>query len=180
MTTSTSRIWFRRLLVTGAVLAGATASAAGAAGRPPDVRDVALANLAATVSRSPDVRDAADRYAATHQLDTRLPLPAASTVARPPDVRDTAISLNANAPDVFERYVVAHPYGLGVSSVSVPRPPDVNDTALALRYGSIVRSPSGFHWGDWAIGIGSSMGVLLLLGAAFLASRQLRHRVQTA
>jgi hypothetical protein len=92
---STYLSWFRRLLVLGAVVAGLTASAAGARldpGTPPDVRDAASA-----LSTTP-----------------------ATIVSRPPDVRDAATSVNAAAPDVFEREAAAHPYGRGLASATSP------------------------------------------------------------
>jgi len=88
--------WFRRLLILGALVAGLTASAAGARldpGTPPDVRDVASA-LSATI------------------------------VSRPPDVRDAATSVSAASPDVLERYAAAHRYGSGLSSATSPSPVD--------------------------------------------------------
>ena len=105
---STYLSWFRRLLILGAVAAGLTASAAGARldpGTPPDVSDVASA----------------------------LSTPA-MIVSRPPDVRDAASSVNVAAPDVFERYAAAHPYGSGLSSSDfVSTPPDVQDAMTALH-----------------------------------------------
>jgi hypothetical protein len=38
----------------------------------------------------------------------------------------------------------------------------------------------GFNWGDWAIGIGSGIGLTALLAGGLLITRQLRHRLQTA
>jgi hypothetical protein len=232
--------WFRRMLVLGAVVAGATASAAGAYLPTPESQGSATANVVSQVGRPPDVQDTAtalyrtpegvkadglrwqgiaqtyqqlasarnfptplglkadglrlqgmaqvyqlqiqavpdvvERYAATHQGGTQ------SLVSRPPDIRDTANSLTASVPDVFERFAAVHADGLGFSSnaASVSRPPDISDTALAVQYGSVGESKTGFNWGDWAIGIGSGIGLALLLGACFLMSRQLRHRVQTA
>src|SRR6476660_8606498 len=90
---STYLSWFRRLLILGAVVAGLTASAAGA------------------------------------RLDPGTP-------SRPPDVRDAAISVNVAAPDVFERYAAAHPYGSGLSSATsdfVSTPPDVQGAMTALH-----------------------------------------------
>ena len=137
----------RRMVVLGAVIAGATASAAGAVGRPPDVQDTS-ANLAAQIS--------------------------------PPDVRDAAAATTA-IPDVFERYAAAHPFGvLSSRTVSISRPPDVADAALTVQYGSPSVAGNDFHWGDWAIGIGSGMGLVALCGVVFLMSRQVRHSVQTA
>jgi hypothetical protein len=149
MTNSTSLSWLRRLLVLGVVVAGVTASTAGAVGRPPDVQDTATAVLAGQIS--------------------------------PPDVRDAALA-TTTVPDAFERYAAAHPYGLDPSlgTAARSRPPDVADAALAVQYGPSELTSSGFHWDDWAIGIGSGMGLALLLGGFFLMSRQLRHRIQTA
>jgi hypothetical protein len=196
MFTSTTLIRFRRLLIVGAVVAGAVVPAASAVGRPPDVQDTASANVAAQLSRPPDVRDAAggatiaipdaiDRYVATHALDT------ATLVSRPPDIRDTAVQLagqgqffHGTAPSLRDEAAMFHRYSNSVSnpgsSTVVSRPPDISDTALAVQYGSVTQPSSGFNWGDWAIGIGSGMGLALLLGAGALVSRQLRHRVQTA
>ena len=105
---STYLSWFRRLLILGGVVAGLTASAAGARvdpGTPPDVSDVASA----------------------------LSTPA-SIVSRPSGVRDAATSVNVAAPDVFERYAAAHPYGSGLSSSDfVSTPPDVQDAMTALH-----------------------------------------------
>ena len=57
---------FRRLVVLGAVVAtGASAATAGAVGRPPDIQDIATANLAANVSRPPDIGDVAARLSAS-------------------------------------------------------------------------------------------------------------------
>jgi hypothetical protein len=191
MHTSTTLIRFRRLLVVSAVLAGAIVPAAAAIDRPPDVQDTAGAALVAQLS-PPDVRDAAlrtqnaapdvlERYAASHPFGTAL-LSANFEATRPPDVRDAAAGSSVIVPDVIERYASAHPYGGGLlQQVSVPRPPDVTDAALTAQYGSgsISGSTSGFNWGDWAIGIGSGIGMALILGAG-LASRQVRQRVRTA
>jgi len=185
MSPTTTIIRFKRLLLVGAVVAGAVVPAAQAVGRPPDVQDVASSLTAS----APDVFE---RYAALQQSfvlqppdiqDTKLALTAQSaSVSRPPDVQDTASSLAASAPDVFERFATVHQDGLGLSpsATSVSRPPDIADAALAVQYGSSVQSSSTFDWGAWAIGIGSGLGVALLLGACFLMARQLRHRVQTA
>ena len=192
MHTSTTLTRFRRLLVVGAVVAGAIVPTAAALDRPPDVQDTASAALAAQLS-PPDVRDAAlrtqnaapdvlERYAASHPFGTAL-LSANFEATRPPDVRDAAAGSSVIVPDVIERYASAHPYGGGLlQQVSVPRPPDVTDAALTAQYGSgsISGSTSGFNWGDWAIGIGSGIGMALILGAGLVTSRQVRQRVRTA
>jgi hypothetical protein len=142
-----------RILVLGAVLAGATASvAAGGVTRPPDVRDVAGSLGQAYVGSPPDVRD----------------------------VAATTLSV----PDVLERYATAHPYGAGLSSPTTStlavRPPDVRDAAEAARFVPVAQPSSGFDWNDWAIGIGSGMGIALLLAGGLAAGLQRRHRMQTA
>ena len=39
----------------------------------------------------------------------------------------------------------------------------------------------GFGWSDWAIGIGTGLGLALILGGGLLMGRHLRHRgIQTA
>ena len=45
---------------------------------------------------------------------------------RPPDIRDAATGPNVAIPDVFERYVTAHPYG---QTLVDGRPPDIRDAA---------------------------------------------------
>jgi hypothetical protein len=186
--------WFRRLLVLGAVIAGATASAVGASvARPPDVQDTASAVTAGFVGSPPDVRDTAatlnvavpdvlERFAVAHPYGSGL---SASSISRPPDIQDTAAVLSASGPDVLERYATAHPYGVGLSSTSTPisRPPDVRDAAQAVQSGSFSQAlsqASGFHWSDWAIGIGTGMGLILLLAGGLVMGRQVRHGVQTA
>jgi hypothetical protein len=111
-----------------------------------------------------------------------IAVPAAAAVGRPPDVRDAALRATVAVPDAFERYAAAHPYGAGLQSgpESVPRPPDISDAALTVQYGSGSQSSTGFNWGDWAIGIGSGFGLVLLLGAGLAAVRQFRHDVRTA
>jgi hypothetical protein len=107
MFSSTYLNWFRRLLILGAVVAGLTASAAGAG----------------IDSRPPDVNDAAARLAV-------LP----TIVSRPPDVQDAATSVSSAIPDVFERYAMEHPYGADLTSSGVvSSPPDVQDAATALH-----------------------------------------------
>jgi hypothetical protein len=122
MYSSTYLKWFRRLLLLGAVVAGLTASAAGARldpGTPPDVADVAFG-----LSNTP-----------------------ATDVSRPPDVRDVAGSVNTATADVFERYASAHPYGFGLtSSELVSSPPDVQDAASALHTTPAGLKADGLRW----------------------------------
>jgi hypothetical protein len=39
---------------------------------------------------------------------------------------------------------------------------------------------NGFDWSDWAIGLGSGIGLILALGGGLAIGRQWRHRAQTA
>jgi hypothetical protein len=184
---STYHSWFRRLLILGAVVAGLTASAAGARvdpGTPPDVRDVASALKAA----APDVFE---REAAAHPYGRGL-----ASATSPIDriiaqeqgrQHDLALfSLGFSAPTT--------------SSDFLSTPPDVQDAMTALhstpeglkadglRYQGIARvyeqlqssGGSDFAWDDWAIGVGAGVGLALLLGIGLIVGRQQRHRVQPA
>jgi hypothetical protein len=72
--------------------------------------------------------------------------------------------------------------GVSSSTTSVSRPPDVTDAAFTVQSGSgsSVSQSGGFAWGDWAIGLGSGMGLALLLGVGLVVARQYRHGVQPA
>jgi hypothetical protein len=192
-------IWFRRLLVLGAVVAaGVMTTTAGAVGRPPDVQDTANALSTSDVNSPPDVQDFAT---AVHQST-------AGVIADGLRLQGEAQVYQQlqNIPDVFERYAAVHPYGQGVpgsSSTIVSRPPDVSDAAQSVQSGSsgetfVTRPPDvtdtalavgtessstsdGFNWGDWEIGIGMGAGLVLILCGLFIIGRQLKHRgVQTA
>jgi hypothetical protein len=134
-------------------------------GRPPDVRDAAALNVA--------VPDVLERFAASHPYGIGISSATESTLlARPPDVRDAA----ASASESLNRI------GLSSTTHSTPvsRPPDVRDAAQALATGSVSSQSRGFDWGDWAIGIGTGMGLILFLAGGLVMGRQLRHHVQTA
>ena len=134
MKSSTYLTWLRRLIVLGAVVAGTVASTAGA-----------------VVSRPPDVQDAA---AALHFTSAGLKADGLRLQGIAQVYKQVQ---SVSVPDVFERYAAAHPYGSGLSSVSlstlVSRPPDVSDAAQAAGRVSFSQS-TGFDWGDYAIGIG--------------------------
>lgn len=195
--------WMRRLIVLGAVVAGVTAASAGAM-RPVEIGGTPTGNtnLPTVVSRPPDVSDVAARLSPTTAFGLRADGQRLQAVAlayenasraqgvKADGLRYQAIaqayrdSTQVSAPDAFERYASAHPYGLGVASgteVSVPRPPDVADAAVtAAQGGGSVIQTSGFDWTDWAIGIGTGLGLVLLLGIGFAMSRQMRHDPQPA
>jgi hypothetical protein len=86
---------------------------------------------------------------------------AAASVRRPPDVRDAAAS--AAAP-----------------GLTVGRPPDVRDAAAAARIAA-APTASGFHWGDYAVGVGTGIGsALILAGVLAAVAVARRRRVLTA
>jgi len=183
MTNPTPLIRLKHLLVVGAVVAGATASTAGAFIPQPDGDSVPAS---VQLVRPPDVQDAAAAVAASQQT-TAAGLKADGM--RLQGIARVYAQLGAAktqaAPDVVERYVATHQLGgsLAVKSTSeATRPPDVADTALVVRYAPTASVDSnGFDWNDWAIGIGSGLGLAFILGAALLMGRQLRrHPMQTA
>jgi hypothetical protein len=186
--------------------------------RPPDVRDVSGQATTATA-------DVFERYASAHPYG--LPPTSGEFVSSPPDVQDAASALHvtaqgikadglrwqglaqayqdgtSSAPDVFERYASAHPYGLApTSSELVSSPPDVQDAASALhvtaqgikadglRWQSVAQAyqqagtsaeSGGFDWSNYVIGIGGGLGLILLAAGLTMGIRlQRSHRVQSA
>jgi len=165
MKSSTYPIRLRRLILLGAVVAGiAVPAAAGAApGSPPDVRDAATA-------ANGQVPDVFERYTAAHPYGAGLPgqsTPVDRIIAQEQGRQHDLglFSLGLTTPE---------------SSTLATRPPDVSDAADTARYGSSLGQSSGFDWGDWAIGIGSGIGLVLFLGAGVAAGLQRHHRMQTA
>ena len=184
MKSSTYLIWLKRLIVLGAVVAGTMASAAGAVVSPPNTTSAGLT---------------ADglRLQGTAQVYKQLEL--ARNAPTPQGIKADGLRLQGNAqvyeqlqpavPDAIERYAATHFYGSGLSGVGVTtptssppvvRPHDAVDTARAAQARSVDQSSSGFDWGDYAIGIGSGMGLILALAGGLAIGWQRRHRVQTA
>ena len=68
----------------------------------------------------------------------------------------------ATAPDVFERYASAHPYGAGLAATSVV-------------------AAAGFRWDDYGAGVGTGIvAVLLLIGGLLATPTRRRQRTQPA
>jgi hypothetical protein len=88
--------------------------------------------------------------------------PTESLLSRPPDVQDAAAGIEP-----------------ATTSTLVSRPPDISDAAQVARTVSFSKS-SGFDWADYAMGIGSGMGLILVLAGGLAIGWQRRHRVQTA
>lgn len=168
---------FGKLVALGAVVAGVSASAALAI-PVIDPQDTGPATAAVPVSRPPDVEDTAKALYAPTTAGLKADGMRLQGIAQ-------AYQGQQAAPDVVERYVATHPSGRRLvvpsTSASPTRPPDVADTALTVRYAPTASVESnGFDWADWAIGIGSGLGLALILGAGVLMARQLRNPVQTA
>lgn len=167
---------------------GVTASATESTlvSRPPDVQDAATAlhvtsqglkadglrlqGIAQAYQQSGQtpIPDAFERYATAHPYGGLSSATESRLVSRPPDVQDAASGLNAVA--------------------EVGRPPDIADAVgegpyigtLQPRPATHVSQSQSFDWGDYAIGLGSGMGLILLLGGGLTIGRQRRHHVQTA
>ena len=124
---------------------------------------------------------------------------ATASVGRPPDVRDASTAAKLVAPDAIERYAAAHPYGIGLVTAATPvgRPPDVQDaagvasgqghrstpiTASLQSSASAVRAGTagGFDWSDYGVGIGTGIGLVLLLAGGVAGFRRRQESVQTA
>jgi hypothetical protein len=102
----------------------------------------------------------------------------------------------SSVPDVFERYAAVHPYGNAAPTLQRGSVPLYTPAMLAAHYNredllyrprpSLPTNPgptvsTGFNWSDWAIGIGTGLGLALILGGGLLMGRHLRHRgIQTA
>jgi hypothetical protein len=97
--------------------------------------------------------------------------------------------------DVFERYAASHPYGKAAATPQRVGVPVYTPTMLAAHYNreDLLYNPrpslptnsgppvsGGFDWSDWAIGIGTGLGLALIVGGGLLMGRHLRHRgIQT-
>ena len=102
----------------------------------------------------------------------------------------------SSAPDAFERYAASHPYGKAAPTPQRVGVPQYTPAMLAAHYNreDLLYNPrpslptnarptvsTGFDWSDWAIGIGTGLGLALILGGGLLMGRHLRHRgIQTA
>ena len=202
---------FKRCFVLGLALAALGGSAAQAGTRPDDRvglrgigtqqaavdgSDVLERYVAAHPFGATALPDVVERYVAVHPYGVHPPAVLASAI-RPPDVADAAAAaapdvleryvaahaFGAALPDVVERYAAVHLYGVHPPSVSASpiRPPDVADSAALARTAAVVRTSGGFDWGDYGAGVGSGIGLILLLAGGLMARPVLRRqRTQTA
>ena len=92
------------------------------------------------------------------------------------------------APDWFDRYLKSHGLitdtlggngGVAASARPSPTPPGFENPARTPQTRTPVEQvvpQSGFAWGDFAIGAGSMLGVLLLLGGFRIAAHAMRSK----
>jgi hypothetical protein len=124
----------RWLIVALALAVAATAAQAGT--RP---NDCAGTLGVGSPRNSGDTSDVVSRYLRRHAI-------------RPNDrAGSLANSAAATAPDVFERYAGAHPYGVGLAATPV--------TAQV-----------GFRWDDYGAGVGTGIALVLLLAGGLIAT----------
>src|SRR6476620_8496796 len=156
--------WFRRLLILGAVVAGLTASAAGARldpGTPPDVMTALHSTREGLKADGLRLQGIARTYA---QLQSQA---TASQTTYP---------------------TWAHQLHSPVTASQYPTAAGLK--ADGLRYQGIARvyeqlqsnvpdaGGSDVGWSDWAIGVGAGIGIALLLGIGLVVGRKQHHRVQ--
>ena len=157
-------IWFRRLVVLGAVVAGLTASAAGAVPMLDPQATPAnpvVANTTPLGLRADGLRWQAIAKQYQQGRQTPVGLPTAAGI-RADGLRWQGIAKayqqNTQAPpDVVERYVATHPDGQG--------------TVTAATSGA-----SGLNWGDFGIGAGAMFGLALLVAGLSIGAVAMRHR----
>jgi hypothetical protein len=177
---STSFIRFRRLLLVAGVLAGTLAWAAVAVGgtttqgsAAPDVFERYVA------THSQASLDVLERYAAAHPYGQGLGLsPAVPKGDRIVDdwFRDTPSVATQSEERIVDDWFRDAPSPATQGSERI-----VDDSFRdAQTSPAAVPVDHGFNWGDWAIGIGSGIGLTALLAGGLLITRQLRHRLQTA
>jgi hypothetical protein len=90
---------------------------------------------------------------------------------------DVGASLTTDLPSGMTREQL-NAYLLARDGVEITRTQPRSNTADTLSVPQVVSSP-GFDWGDAGIGAGIALGLVLLAGAAFQATRHL-GRMQTA
>ena len=147
--------WFRRLVVLGAVVAGLTASAAGAVPMldPQDTpASPVVSNTTPQGLRADGLRWQA--IAKAYQDGQQAP-----------------------TPDVFERYAASHPYGQGAFAREIGTERIVDDS---FRDASTVANSTAsgndtLDWGAFGIGAGAILGLVLLTGLG-LGAVAMRHR----
>jgi len=178
MKISTHIIRLGRTLALAAFVAGAAVPVALAGHPGRTVSSAKSSGNAILDGRSPDTRDAA----------------MAAQVAKygPPDgwygyavslTHDAALAAQVakyGPPDGWYGYVVSLTKS-SANTVLDGRSPDTVDAGL-LAHSQVVEvvSSSNFDWGDFGVGAGSGIGLILLFGGGLVLAYQRRHRPQAA
>lgn len=203
MKRSNHLVWFRRLVVLGAVVAGVTASAAGAVPMldPQDTpADPVVSHTTPLGVRADGLRLQA--IAKAYQQNGKTDVSHSTALGvRADGLRFQAIakayqqSRQAPVPDVFERYAATHPNGHAIVSPTLGTERIVDDsfrdpTPIATPPGDRIvddsfrdvatvatstASSDTLDWGAFGIGAGAMLGLALLTGVG-LGSIAMRHR----
>ena len=177
MTSSTHLIRLTRVLLVGALTAGAGASIALAAPMAPDGGYGTEASYSTPQGlRADGLRLQA--IARAYQQSRGISSAVQTTHSTPQGLTADGLRLQAIA-HTYQQSRGLSPVSVTSGATSVSRPPDVSDAAESVGTVSVSQS-GGFDWADWGIGIGSGMGAALLLAIGLVTGRQRRHRVQTA
>jgi hypothetical protein len=183
---STTLNRFKRHLLVAGVVAGTVIPAAGAVGEPTaqgtkadGLRMEGIAQVYKQLESAPtDLGMKADgmRLQGIAQVYQQLQ-------PSGPDAFERYVNSHSPArPDVLERYATAHPYGDGLGVQPATSGDRIVDDSFrdAPVASAVVPTDDGFNWGDWAIGIGSGLGLVLLVGTGLATSRQVREHLRTA
>jgi hypothetical protein len=169
-------IWFRRLVLLGAVVAGLTASAAGA-----------VPML--------DPQDTPANPVVSHTTPQGLRADGLRWQAIAKAYQDGG---QASVPDVFERYAASHPYGQAAFAREIGTERIVDDsfrdpTPIVTPAGDRIvddyfrdapaaaptSGGNGLDWSDFGIGAGAMLGLALLVSGLGLGTGAMRHRADT-
>jgi hypothetical protein len=201
---STYLKWFRRLLILGAVVAGLTASAAGARLDPGDGVSAVSANQASFVSRPPDVSDVAATIAQASPAPKVDPLAVSYLMGKglsPSEVTSWTTGACSHQVKAASCYAL-----LERTAATTPMPAASYYTKQQLQAMSqswaakaalssltpqerqallqvvtantpAVQTPaaSAFGWGDFGFGAASMIGLVLVVGGCVLAARHTRR-----
>jgi hypothetical protein len=171
-------IWFRRLLVLGAVVAGGTTSAAGSATNPAGGRNAAVPDAieryaAAHPYGTTSIPDVIERYAAAHPFGRGLVTSAPTTDRIVDDwFRDQPNVATGSGDRIVDDWFRDQP---NVATQAGDRIVDdsFRDTVQVTIPQS---SSSGLDWGDFGIGAGAMLGLTMLVAGLALGAVALRHR----
>jgi hypothetical protein len=165
--TSSTHNRFTKVLVLGAIVAAAAAPVAGATGHPAGTRNAAV----------PDVLE---RYAAAHPFGT--------DALKWTQATDRIVDDYFRDPSHPNRTAVSSPQQGGIPfytpkmfAAHLNREDRLYQPPSPVSAASETLVSDGFNWSDWAIGLGTGLGMALIFGGGLLMGRHLRHRgIQTA